>query len=710
MQNTIKLSPFDEVGSTLEKNPTHQPLMIGCSGGGGHNAAIKGLHEYLTQKMPERMKESVHAPVVPGEHPSSPTTQQIQIGSRLMHLPIIGYVIRKILSFTPYPVLPDLQSLNSSIKELKLTNSNSRFYIDMLLDAYAAGYYSVAIWNCLQKNDEINELKKLISLQPMSDQENYATVKAYYLKVLKEAAEAEKPYTEIISTQAMALPALCDAVIAYNSSCPPLGPKLVIHQYLTDLPKGSIHFFGPLTALTKQQQEQMKLYGVGMTEKVILDFFKEEHSFAAICDIAPDKNPMVRPQFKEEEFDKSSQFHKDVEIDLNVVGKVDIKANQQIASIMLGSQAGNDSTRYIETMLESGIDKVFVFAGKNETVKSEITRIEQRYKGRIEALGPQDAKHMAQLLSRSNMVVTRGGGLSVMEQMAMEHNIEQTVLMHHADPVSQTDELQSGITWEDKNVECLIEYLMKKNVYATKTSPERAKRHILEARLIAAVKRVERDKGKLADTPYYIEKLDDSQLKHMVSALIKAEKEVEFSLPLLLTDHLSKCAEVSDKAVKALREKIHACHLVLAEFLHPKLENSCSQDKPENSCSQDKPENSCSQDKPENSCSQEWNNYAAIQRLKVILDAKNTTPYQKMLFFKQEYEKPETKSALMSRSHGFMTQIVKFIEYQLAKVFPAIAEGLDVHLQLRMHMHHLNKQNLEDENDAANAQCSRPQP
>lgn len=270
MPNTIKLSPFEENGSTLENNFTHKPLMIGCSGGGGHNAAIKGLHDYLTKKMQKRIAVPKHDPVDPEKHPSSPTTQQIQIGSRLMHLPIIGYVIRKILSFTPYPVLPDLQSLDSSILGLKSTNS--RFYIDMLLDAYAAGYYSVAIWNCLQKNDEINELKKLISLQPMSDQENYETVKAYYLKVLKEAAEAHTPYTEIISTQAMALPALCDAVIEYNSSFPSLGPKLVIHQYLTDLPKGAIHFFGPLTALTKEQQDQMKLYGVGMTEEVILDF------------------------------------------------------------------------------------------------------------------------------------------------------------------------------------------------------------------------------------------------------------------------------------------------------------------------------------------------------------------------------------------------------------------------------------------------------
>ncbi len=125
------------------------------------------------------------------------------------------------------------------------------------------------------------------------------------------------------------------------------------------------------------------------------------------------------------------------------------------------------------------MDKVFVFGGKNPDILKEIQKLEiqfPQYKGRIVPLGMQDDIHIAPLMTRSNVVVTRGGGLSVMEQLAMNHMPGQVVFIHHKDlPQGSPEnaELTSGISWEDANVEALIDKMVDVGVTAEKTSPAR---------------------------------------------------------------------------------------------------------------------------------------------------------------------------------------------------------------------------------------------
>lgn len=76
----------------------------------------------------------------------------------------------------------------------------------------------------------------------MSDTFNYQIVYDYFMKKLQDAELMGAPYTEIISTQAMALPALCNVVNDYNANRPAEN-HIVINQYLTDLPTlGAVHF------------------------------------------------------------------------------------------------------------------------------------------------------------------------------------------------------------------------------------------------------------------------------------------------------------------------------------------------------------------------------------------------------------------------------------------------------------------------------------
>ena len=146
--------------------------------------------------------------------------------------------------------------------------------------------------------------------------------------------------------------------------------------------------------------------------------------------------------------------------------------NERIAAIMLGSQASTDTVRYIENLLLNGMDKVFVFGGSNAAIETKVTQFMGAYPhwaNQIILLDNQDDVFIASLMTRSQVLIIRAGGLSVMEQLAMNHHAEQIIMIHHAD--SGTAEMTSGISWEDANADVLIQTLRKKNITLVKTCP-----------------------------------------------------------------------------------------------------------------------------------------------------------------------------------------------------------------------------------------------
>jgi effector protein SdbA len=463
--------------------------MIGCSGGGGHNTAIKGIiDDYYAQKKITHKKSYPalvrYSPVEEKERESCSRANLIHAGLTFMSIPVIGSCIKSILFYTYLPALPDKELVMDEVKVL-VSDDREREYIDMLLDVYPAGHESAAIWNILQRNDQTQDLKKLLALQGKNDEDNCEIIFTFYTNILKKAALEGDPFTEIISTQAMGLPALCDAVIFYNTWIREENrsdPEITIHQYMTDLAtEGAVHFFHPLSKLNSQQQAQMKLYGIEMT-KGINNTYLSRHSFQDVMDIPPKNNPMVRSGFKDPNFDHSQSFDREVTLILDGEDKpFIIKPYENIVSIMLGSQAGNDSFEYITSCLESGAEKVFVFGGKsNPILYSRIFELIasnlEKYEGKIIPLNHQSDCPIAALMSRSNTVIIRGGGLTVMEQMAMNHSSEQSIFIHHPD--SSHGSLTSGIIWEDHNVEKLIKFLHKKNIYSAKISPALASRYL----------------------------------------------------------------------------------------------------------------------------------------------------------------------------------------------------------------------------------------
>jgi len=711
-------------GATCRKP---RPLMVGCSGGGGHNAAIKGVQGYFAKEFPGQFEITLYKPVIYRDKPGSPTRNKIDGCVGIMHAPVIGTPVKAVVSATPYPVLPDKKSLQDEITALsnKEEDSGLRPYIDMLLDVYPAGYESAAIWNVLQRNDKTAELKKLIDLQNMSDKENYDVVLNYFTQAL-ETHTGGTCYTEIISTQAMALPALCDAVISYNSwlgqNPEIVAQKVVIHQYMTDLPtKGAVHFFNSLSALTPEQQKQMKLYGVGMNQDIINHFFPDGHSFNQIYDVSADKNPMVRPGFTDKDLNNSVKF--DEEASIKLVGQAQpfiIAAKEQIASIMLGSQASNDTVEYIETLLKNGMKKVFVLGGTNPAIKEKIEVLTENpnYAGRIICLGNQGDKEIAALMSRSNMVIIRGGGLSVMEQLCMQHNSEQTILIHHAD--SPKLDLTSGISWEDDNVKGLITNLRTKNVHVDKTSPKRAVRQIAEARLIAAVKRIDPGRDIEAATRF-IKKTPDNELHLCVENLKQSEQEQTPSLPPELITVFDKHELSAEMHIRKLNDKLIAGHSHLTSVINEeiaKLDSTGIYLQIDITSFVDLYKYDVNKivkefDEPffkdaSLKLASAVKSYRALEKLQAIIsDVASGSMDRKLINFKNEYDLPETRKGLMAISDGIFTSILKTIELQLAKYFPGLGIKLSFQQDIKKHMSSMSMKEAMDIPEPVNESTTR---
>lgn len=154
---------------------------------------------------------------------------------------------------------------------------------------------------------------------------------------------------------------------------------------------------------------------------------------------------------------------------------------------MIGSLAANASADYAKYLLNQGYEHIFLFGGLNDSIAARIDQIINSYpaptrdeiRKKIILLGNQSDVEMAPIMTRSNCVVIRGGGLSVMEQMAMPIMDDKIVLLHHED--NEEGPLTSGLSWEDGNSDKLIEYLSEKGAYAKKTSPGLCSGHLHEA-------------------------------------------------------------------------------------------------------------------------------------------------------------------------------------------------------------------------------------
>ncbi len=463
-------------------------LFVTSRGGTGHVTAMNAIQEQcrllgqvLRQYKVEQNKGDVNQrqssaadennlesiEFIPNKGTSPSMDNLITFGSKISQFKFVKSNLKKCGVIT----LPDKAALNKRINKYK--RDGNIYSIDMMLDVVDIGPTSAAIWDEFQSNDQCDMLTQLVGLQGQSDKRCHTNVRDYFCEMLKHAHYNNRPYRRILSTQVIGLPALCDAVIRYhlhldeiNSSA----PRVVIEQFMTDLPTyQASHYFNALKRLDKVQQTQMNLHAVALEKKVLVSFLGDKVHFKHVYQIDPQHNPMVRQSFKT--IDNTPYFESPATLICKDGSQIDIDKDEKIAMIMLGGQAGADSVRYIEPLLDNGIDRVIVFGGDNQNIFSAVHDLLLRpvYSNRIIPLPNQDADFIAGLETRSLYIVNRGGGLCCFEHLARHHHPEQVIFIHYAD---SCEDYNCGIEWENGNVDELSRLLAKKGVRVEKIKPQ----------------------------------------------------------------------------------------------------------------------------------------------------------------------------------------------------------------------------------------------
>ncbi len=435
----------------------NRPLVIASSGGGGHITAAKGIIHHLRSQGAEIVK---HRAQSYNKRYSNTVLALLQSFLYLKSLPNMA------------PIGLCYESFHAEIQQLtqNAQNAPERDYLDLLLDLYSFGYEMAAIYNGLQRHDDVDSLISTVNQQAKNDALHYYFIKSRVLQVLTKQAATGAPFTSIISTQPQSLGAICDAVMQYNLFS---DATIRIQQYLTDLPtQGATHFTSSLQRLTFEQRQLMDVYVLDIQHSVLDDWMNLN-----IIKIHPQQNPMVRPGFKNI---KKLQSLCDVDAHHVLSFKSNdvwqsraISKGSRVAVIMLGSLGGDAAASYLKPLLWHGYEHIFIFGvTKNRALEAQLSLLSWAEQCSIVVLAHQDDETIASILTRADCAIIRSGGLSTMELMALPLRPNKMLLIHHKNPKDPQQSLTSGLTWEDGNANCLMEYMRERGVETHKTCPK----------------------------------------------------------------------------------------------------------------------------------------------------------------------------------------------------------------------------------------------
>lgn len=510
---------INSMHSNSEQSKTKErPLIIGSSEGIGNISATYGIINALKNQNRDVIITPHHAKQYKNK-PFSIKGMLLRIGIWFTAVPLFQDIMTGVMRLIGYPMLPSFQVFweqMSKIQEKEIKKENgietgrTRPYVDMLLDIYPEGYEYVAFNNATYLTANVEDIQTMISFKGYVEESNRNIAYKHILQRLIDAAKRNTPYTKLISTQALSLGAICDAVKCYNTVFLPVFnvergtsyKPITIDQYITDLPSlGCSLFMNHLDELTAEQKQFMEVYAVNISGPFKEAHFGKEQGFKAVHNIDPHNNPMISEWFQDPilvnyiDKTKSLDFHfkeykkekKGVFPGLASKDKITIKAYERVASIMLESLAENVTIDYVKHLLNKGYDRIFVSTAINNSISKRIDKIINTYpirmrdklRNKIILLDNQSDIEMAPLMARSDCVLIRGDGLSVMKQMAMPIMEDKIVLLHYED--NKDGPLTSGLSWEDGNADKLIEYLSQNGAYAKKTSPSLCLRHLNDA-------------------------------------------------------------------------------------------------------------------------------------------------------------------------------------------------------------------------------------
>ena len=140
---------------------------------------------------------------------------------------------------------------------------------------------------------------------------------------------------------------------------------------------------------------------------------------------------------------------------------------------MLGSQASYDVLAYLRILLQHEYTIYLVGCAVHKDLVQEIEK-EVENQGstfkNVKILDYLPAAQLCNLFKQADLLILKGGGLTVMEQLALEHPRNQKIFFHY--PCSSMEALSSGIPWEDANIQIAKSILTEKNIDVFQTNPK----------------------------------------------------------------------------------------------------------------------------------------------------------------------------------------------------------------------------------------------
>lgn len=424
-----------------------------------------------------------------------------------------------------------VQATESLTKALELRNKTKGVALNVFsIDIHRAsfgdtiGNWAIENWNAQQKREDVQALNDYLKYHWV-DEWVFGAIRffAFLYQLSKYDVDT------IVTTQPLGTKALIRAVRVrnwFNRCFRPSKTQIKIHMVMTELPTARTdNFFPQVKGLCDADKAVFKL----VTMKPLVKYGQSDEAFWQECTGLSLKKgeviydiPPVRKAFVDiaaAEVDPNEvEPGKDIpqltvkydtandELDLMASatglplhgdkGKVtfDIQPQDKVVTLMLGGQACVGATKqYVRGLIkhlgrkDTDYDQyVYVFCGKHkkgdDTLFKQVHDIvaEARAKGKLSKnmhvvpLSYQGDTEIAPIMARSDMTITKSGGLTAMEINAIVN--AKKIFLHTTckDPKSQEDMLTRGMPlWEAGNARYLI-----KRKGARVVTPEIVGRHL----------------------------------------------------------------------------------------------------------------------------------------------------------------------------------------------------------------------------------------
>lgn len=349
-----------------------------------------------------------------------------------------------------------IQAAKAKLLEIGLSNKESKVVIkDILLEAAGKffGKKMINIWNIAQRRGHVRTLEFWASAVPIFSVIFFIPV---FFQVLYTLFKYKIDY--IIDTQPLCLPSIVIALRLYNFMTK---KNLIVEKFLTELPTNYVaHYLKPIKRLGAKNRQLIKLYTTDplLKEDESADSFWKKYTGLSKKFISYGDFP-IRPHFKKYQninqninsltLKISIQSDNEKQLFENLLHRksqsyyfennalyVTIDPTEKVSTLMLGSQPTQGATlKYVKKFIQLAKKDLcgkkhwlFVFCSQK---KFEDVSLQKRIHDliiktkdfpdhlKIIPMSPQEDEVIAPLFYRSDITLTRSGGVTAMELMAV---------------------------------------------------------------------------------------------------------------------------------------------------------------------------------------------------------------------------------------------------------------------------------------------------